>query len=101
MLYEKQLLFLCLADLVIQDKIDCVGDQNATPCRDLCQCVHAHLGVSNLGLWYCSDSAHGDETLNLLPFTLSATQNCLMVGKSLREKSLEQLILDLEDVSVP
>lgn len=98
MLYEKQLLFLCLADLVIQEKMVCVGDQDATPCTDLCQCVYTHLGRSSLGLWYCS--AHGDETLNLLPITSSTTQTWLTVAKSLRGKSLEQLILDLEAVSV-
>lgn len=98
MLYEKQLLFLCLADLVIHEKMDCMGDQDATPCTDLCQCVYTHQGGSSLGLWYCS--AHGDETLNLLPFTWSTIQTWLMVGKSLRGKSLEQLILDLEAVSV-
>lgn len=100
MLYEKQLLFLCLVDLVIQDKTDCVSDQDATPCTDLCQCVHTPLGGSSLGLWYCSgvvNPARGDETLSLLPFTLSATQNCQW---SLRGKSLEQLILHLEAISV-
>lgn len=47
MLYEKQLLFLCLVDLVIQEKMDCVSDQDATPCTDFCQCVHTHLGGSS------------------------------------------------------
>lgn len=61
----------------------------------ICVSVCTH---TSLGLWYCS--AHGDETLNLLPFTWSTTQTWLMVGKSLRGKSLEQLILDLEAVSV-
>lgn len=45
MLYEKQLLFLCLADLVIHEKMDCMGDQDATPCTDLCQCVYTHTRV--------------------------------------------------------
>lgn len=54
MIYEKQLLFLCLVDLGMQYKMDCMSDQNATPCTDLCQCVHTHLGGSSLGLRYCS-----------------------------------------------
>lgn len=54
MIYEKQLLFLRLVDLGMQYKMDCMSDQNATPCTDLCQCVHTHMGGSSLGLWYCS-----------------------------------------------
>lgn len=46
MLYEKQLLFLCLANLVIQDKMDCVGDQDATPCTDLSVCAHTPVGLT-------------------------------------------------------
>lgn len=43
MLYEKKLLFLCSVDLVIHEKMDCVSDQDATPCTDLSVCAHTQV----------------------------------------------------------
>lgn len=54
MLYEKQLLFLCLVDLVIEDKMDCVSDQDAIPCQiSVSVCTHTWVDPALVLLW-CS-----------------------------------------------
>lgn len=84
MLYEKQLLFLCLVDLGMQDKMIVWVIRMQHPVQiSVSVCTHTWVDPA-LGYGTALHPARGDEILNLLPLTLSATQNCLTVTE--REK---------------